>query len=74
MNISSGDALWDWSDLVTLGVCILKLVAIGGEVKTAVNAHKVEIEQSGRVVWGRCAELTLEVIDGIVVRGKDEKF
>ena len=33
MNIGSGDALWHWSDSVTLGVGILKLVAIGGEVK-----------------------------------------
>ena len=74
MNISSGDALWHWSDGVTLGVGILKLVAIGGEVNTAVNAHEIKIEKSGRVVWGRCAQLAFEVINGIVVRGKDEKF
>ena len=74
MNIGSGDALWHWSDSVTLGVGVLKLVAIGGEVKTAVNAHEIKIEKSGRVIWGRCAKLTLEVINGVVVRGKDEKF
>ena len=66
MNISSGDALWHWSDGVTLGVGILKFVAIGGKVNTAVNAHEIKIEKSGRVVWGRCAQLAFEVINGIV--------
>ena len=41
---------------------------------TAVDAHEIKIKKSGRVIWGRCAELTFEVINGIVVRGKDEKF
>ena len=52
----------------------MELVAIGGEVVTAVDVHEIKIKKSGRVIWGRCAKLTFEVINGIVVRGKDEKF